>query len=62
MAEMHAAGARTLAQDEATSVVFGRPKEAVAAGGVDAVLPLQRFATEIEAHGASIRPAVRSAR
>lgn len=62
MAELHAAGARTLAQDEATSVVYGMPREAVAAGGVSAVLPLERFATEIEAHGASLRSPARSAR
>jgi two-component system chemotaxis response regulator CheB len=62
LAEMHAAGARTLAQDEATSVVYGMPREAVAAGGVDAVLPLERFASEIEAHGASRRAPARSIR
>jgi two-component system chemotaxis response regulator CheB len=38
--EMKRAGARTIAQDERTSVVFGMPKEAIARGGVDAVLPL----------------------
>lgn len=40
MLEMKQAGAWNLAQDEATSVVFGMPKEAIAAGGVDEVLPL----------------------
>jgi two-component system, chemotaxis family, protein-glutamate methylesterase/glutaminase len=40
MKEMHRAGAYTFAQDEASCVVFGMPKEAIAAGGVDAVLPL----------------------
>ena len=39
--EMHAAGAHTIAQDEATSVVFGMPKEAIALGAVDKVAPLQ---------------------
>lgn len=62
MVEMHAAGARTLAQDEASSIVYGMPREAVAAGGVDSVLPLERFASEIEAHGASPRSSVRSKR
>jgi two-component system chemotaxis response regulator CheB len=38
--EMKRAGARTLAQDEATCVVFGMPKEAIARGAVDDVLPL----------------------
>ena len=40
---MRQAGARTLAQDEATSVVFGMPKEAIARGTVDEVLPLPRI-------------------
>lgn len=43
MAEMKQAGAATLAQDEATSVVFGMPKEAIARGAVDEVLPLERI-------------------
>ena len=34
-------GAATVAQDESTCVVFGMPKEAIATGGVDHVLPLQ---------------------
>jgi two-component system chemotaxis response regulator CheB len=38
--EMKVAGARTLAQDEASSVVFGMPKEAIARGAVDEILPL----------------------
>jgi two-component system chemotaxis response regulator CheB len=40
MEEMKAAGAYNLAQDEATSIVFGMPHEAVKRGGVDKVLPL----------------------
>jgi two-component system chemotaxis response regulator CheB len=40
MKEMHDAGALTIAQDEATSVVYGMPKEAVKRGGVDASLPI----------------------
>ena len=44
---MHEAGAWTLAQDEATSVVFGMPKEAIRAGGVDRVVPLGAIAQEI---------------
>jgi two-component system chemotaxis response regulator CheB len=47
MAEMHTAGAFTIAQDEATSVVFGMPKEAIAHGGVDRVVPLDHIAREI---------------
>jgi two-component system chemotaxis response regulator CheB len=44
---MKAAGARTLAQDEATSIVFGMPKEAIAAGAVDEIVPLPRMASTI---------------
>ena len=40
MLAMKKAGARTIAQDEATCVVFGMPKEAILHGGVDRVLPL----------------------
>jgi two-component system chemotaxis response regulator CheB len=41
--EMREAGALTFAQDEATCVVFGMPKEAIARGAVDRVLPLSRI-------------------
>lgn len=41
---MHDAGAVTIAQDEATSVVYGMPKEAVKLGAVDRSLPLQAIA------------------
>ncbi|PIB91214.1 chemotaxis response regulator protein-glutamate methylesterase [Caulobacter sp. FWC2] len=47
MNEMKQAGAYTIAQDEATSVVFGMPKEAIALGCVDRVAPLQALAKEI---------------
>jgi len=47
LAEMKAAGARTIAQDEATSIVFGMPKEAIRRGGVDEVLPLPAIAPAI---------------
>ncbi|CZT33264.1 protein-glutamate methylesterase/protein-glutamine glutaminase [Rhizobium sp. 9140] len=47
MLEMHQAGAFTIAQDEATSVVFGMPKEAIARGGVDRIVPLGQIAMEI---------------
>ncbi len=40
-------GARTVVQDEATSVVFGMPKEAIALGAAEAVLPLDRIAAAI---------------
>jgi two-component system chemotaxis response regulator CheB len=45
--EMKKAGASTVAQDEATSVVFGMPKEAIACGAVERVLPLQHMAQAI---------------
>jgi two-component system chemotaxis response regulator CheB len=41
---MRQAGARTIAQDEATCVVFGMPKEAIALGAAEEVLPLPRIA------------------
>ncbi len=47
MAEMKQAGASTLAQDEASSVVWGMPGEAVKLGCVDRVLPLQRIASAL---------------
>lgn len=47
MAEMKEGGAQTIAQDEATSVVFGMPHEAIKKGGVHKVLPLERIAHEV---------------
>jgi two-component system chemotaxis response regulator CheB len=44
---MRRAGAHTLAQDEATSVVYGMPREAVALGAVDQQLPLHEIAEAI---------------
>ena len=41
---MRTAGARTIAQDEATCVVFGMPKEAIALGAAEFVEPLQLVA------------------
>jgi two-component system, chemotaxis family, protein-glutamate methylesterase/glutaminase len=43
MREMHDIGIPTIAQDEATSVVWGMPGEAVALGAVDHVLPIGRI-------------------
>ena len=47
MREMHDAGAHTIAQDEATCVVFGMPQEAIKHGGVDKVLPLGGIAQAV---------------
>jgi two-component system, chemotaxis family, protein-glutamate methylesterase/glutaminase len=44
MLEMKSAGAFTIAQDEASCVVFGMPKEAIKKGGVDRVMPLDGIA------------------
>jgi two-component system chemotaxis response regulator CheB len=41
---MRRAGARTLAQDEASSVVFGMPRTAIELGAAERVLPLSRLA------------------
>ncbi|HEV3166737.1 MAG TPA: chemotaxis response regulator protein-glutamate methylesterase [Isosphaeraceae bacterium] len=42
--EMREAGALTIAQDEATSIVFGMPREAIRRGAARFVLPLDRIA------------------
>jgi two-component system chemotaxis response regulator CheB len=42
--EMHEAGAKTVAQDEKSCVVFGMPKEAIKLGAADKVLPLDSIA------------------
>lgn len=44
MLELHRAGVHTIAQDEATSVVWGMPGEAVNRGAASAVLPLKDIA------------------
>jgi two-component system chemotaxis response regulator CheB len=43
MAELHAAGAFTVAQDEASCVVFGMPKAAIDLGGVTKIAPLKEI-------------------
>ena len=44
---MREAGARTIAQDEATCVVFGMPKEAIKIGGAEHVVPLNDITAKI---------------
>jgi two-component system chemotaxis response regulator CheB len=52
--EMRQMGAVTIAQDEATCVVFGMPREAIQRGAADMVLPLGRIA------GALVKAGVRA--
>jgi two-component system chemotaxis response regulator CheB len=47
MVELKQAGATTLAQDEASCVVFGMPKEAIRRGGVDRVVSLGSLAAQV---------------
>jgi two-component system chemotaxis response regulator CheB len=44
--EMKETGAVTIAQNEATCVVFGMPREAIARGATDFVLPLEQIAQQ----------------
>jgi two-component system, chemotaxis family, protein-glutamate methylesterase/glutaminase len=48
MREMHDGGAYTIAQDEASCVVFGMPNEAIKLGGVDLVLGLRDISQEVQ--------------
>ncbi|MFN3531885.1 MAG: chemotaxis response regulator protein-glutamate methylesterase [Candidatus Brocadia sp.] len=45
--KMKDAGAKTLAQDEESCVVFGMPKEAIKLGAVDTVVPLNKITPSI---------------
>lgn len=45
--DMHKCGSRTVAQDEATSVVWGMPGEAVSLHAVDHVLPIEDIAAQV---------------
>jgi two-component system chemotaxis response regulator CheB len=47
MLEMKQAGAATMAQDEASCVVFGMPGAAIKLGAIDRVLPLERIAPAV---------------
>lgn len=44
---MKQAGSFNIAQDEATSLVFGMPKEAIECGAIDKILPLEKIAHQI---------------
>ncbi|MGA8109777.1 MAG: chemotaxis protein CheB [Acidobacteriaceae bacterium] len=50
MLRMKEAQSYTIARDEATSVVFGMPKEAIRLGAVDEVLPLNRIPAGMMEH------------
>ncbi len=50
MKEMRDAGAYNVAQDEASCVVFGMPREAIAAGACQDVLPLKKIAQHLVDH------------
>ena len=50
MREMRDAGAYCVAQDEASCVVFGMPREAINAGAVNEVLPLNKIAQHVLDH------------
>ncbi|MDO8413044.1 MAG: chemotaxis response regulator protein-glutamate methylesterase [Gallionellaceae bacterium] len=47
MLEMHQAGAYNLAQDEASCVVFGMPREAIMLGAVDEIVPIHDMTQRI---------------
>lgn len=55
--EMREAGAETLVQDEASSVVWGMPGEALRLGAASRTVPLDRIAAEISRFGARSRAA-----
>lgn len=55
MKTMRDAGARTMAQDEASSIVFGMPKEAYLRGGAEKLYPLDNIAEEV-LHLFSVKP------
>jgi two-component system chemotaxis response regulator CheB len=47
MLEMKQTGAYTIAQDEASSIVYGMPRKAAEMGGVEVILPLEKLAEEV---------------
>lgn len=55
MREMRDAGSFNIAQDEASCVVFGMPREAIASGGVSEVLPVTRIPERLRQKLAEIR-------
>lgn len=47
LVKMRKAGAHTIAQDEASCVVFGMPRAAIVLGGAQQILPLDQIATAL---------------
>jgi len=47
MKQLHDLGVRTVAQDEASCVVFGMPMEAIKLGAIDEVMPLDAMAAAV---------------
>ena len=56
MRAMRLAGAYTIAQDEASSTIFGMPRAAILLGVVDEVLPLDRIAARLVSLVAAAAP------
>ncbi|AIO31895.1 chemotaxis response regulator protein-glutamate methylesterase [Burkholderia pseudomultivorans] len=52
--DMKRAGAHTFAQDEASCIVFGMPREAIALGGADEVAPLAEMSRRVMARLATM--------
>jgi len=47
LGEMKESGAATIAQDEASCIVFGMPKEAILRDAVSLVVPLEQIASTV---------------
>ncbi len=54
MLRMKRTGARTIAQDEASCVIFGMPREAIRVGAVEQIVPLPRIASAILKHSVPV--------
>lgn len=52
--KLRQSGARTIAQDEETCVVFGMPREAIRMGAAQQVLPLHQIAVRLDRFGTEV--------